>query len=94
MTVQPISNSPVQLPSSSQELIQRAIDDQDYQTAFTKMVLLGNSLESKGDEPLQFLYDKILIFIPLLRAEGFEKLKTLILPNLLKHLTLFDALLG
>ncbi len=85
MTVLPISGPQVQIPSSSQELIQRAIDSQDYETALTKMVLLGNSLGNKGDEPLHFLYDKSFILTPLLTTEEFEKLKMLILPNLLKY---------
>ena len=85
MTVLPISGPQVQIPSSSQELIQRAIDSQDYETALTKMVLLGNSLGNKGDEPLHFLYDKSFILTPLLTTEEFEKLKMFILPNLLKY---------
>ena len=85
MTVLPISSPPAQIPSSSQELIQRAIDSQDYETALTEMVLLGNSFANKGDTLLHFLHDKILILIPLIRTEGFATLTTLIMPNVLEH---------
>ncbi|MCB1107068.1 MAG: hypothetical protein KDK76_03120, partial [Chlamydiia bacterium] len=84
MFVTPITGPTVSFYHTSEERIQKAIQEKDYGRALDLMILLCNQ-EEVEDPLLLFLYEHAFLILSELSPDQFTRFQSLFLPNLLRN---------